>query len=175
MKICLCSIPVEGVGERLLRGRNESSVGIAPKVAIVSLINWMKKHGYTEEEYDFYDIDMLYPTDREIESYFKTLNPTGDGPTVVGLSAVVSTSYQQVKRIARIVRDIYPDAWIVLGGILSTVAETVIHKTEIDVCVVGDGEIAWVKEGLREGEKVCLTPIGIFAAGMEAQPVSNRK
>ncbi len=38
-----------------------------------------------------------------------------------------------------------------------------------------DGEIAWVKEGLREGEKVCLTPIGIFAAGMEAQPVSNRK
>ena len=38
-----------------------------------------------------------------------------------------------------------------------------------------DGEIAWVKEGLREGEKVCLTPIEIFAAGMEAQPVSNRK
>jgi radical SAM superfamily enzyme YgiQ (UPF0313 family) len=144
MKICLCSIPVEGVGERLLRGRNESSVGIAPKVAIVSLINWMKKHGYTEEEYDFYDIDMLYPADREIESYFKTLNPTGDGPTVVGLSAVVSTSYQQVKRVARIVRDIYPDAWIIQGGVLSAVAETVIHKTEIDVCVVGDGEIALV-------------------------------
>ena len=144
MKICLCSIPVEGVGARLIRGRNEWSMGIMPKIAIVTLINWMKKNGYTEEEYDFYDIDMLYPTDREIESYFKTLNPTGDGPTVVGLSAVVSTSYQQVKRIARIVRDIYPDAWIILGGVLSAVAETVIHKTEIDVCVVGDGEIAWV-------------------------------
>ena len=144
MKICLCSIPVEGVGARLIRGRNEWSMGIMPKIAIVTLINWMKKNGYTEEEYDFYDIDMLYPTDMEIESYFKTLNPTGDGPTVVGLSAVVSTSYQQVKRVARIVRDIYPDAWIIQGGVLSAVAETVIHKTEIDVCVVGDGEIAWV-------------------------------
>ena len=98
VKICLCSIPVEGVGTKLDRGRNEAPLGIVPKVAIVSLINWMKKHGYTEEEYDFYDIDMLYPSDREIESYFKTLNPTGEDPTLVGLSAVVSTSYQQVKK-----------------------------------------------------------------------------
>ena len=144
VKICLCSIPVEGVGTKLDRGRNEAPLGIVPKVAIVSLINWMKKHGYTEEEYDFYDIDMLYPSDREIESYFKTLNPTGEDPTVVGLSAVVSTSYQQVKRIARIVRAIYPDAWIIQGGVLSAVADTVMLKTEVDVCIVGDGEIAWV-------------------------------
>tara|TARA_Y100000031_G_scaffold889_1_gene1160 strand:- start:514 stop:714 length:201 start_codon:yes stop_codon:yes gene_type:complete len=64
MKICLCSIPVESVGARLIRGRNEWSMGIMPKIAIVTLINWMKKNGYTEEEYDFYDIDMLYPADR---------------------------------------------------------------------------------------------------------------
>lgn len=144
MKVCLCSIPVEGINTELNRGRDEGPLGIVPKVAIVSLINWMKKYGYTEEEYDFYDIDMLFPRDDEIKSYFKMLNPTGEGPTVVGLSAVVSTSYQQVKKISKIVRDIYPDAWIVLGGVLAAVAETVIHKTEVDLCVVGDGEIAWV-------------------------------
>jgi radical SAM superfamily enzyme YgiQ (UPF0313 family) len=87
---------------------------------------------------------MLYPTDKEIESYFKTLNPTGSGSTVVGLSAVVSTSYLQTKRVARIVRDIYPDAWIVQGGVLSAVSETIIVKTEVDLCIVGDGEIVWV-------------------------------
>lgn len=144
MKICLCSIPVEGVGTKLDRGRDEGPLGITPKVAIVSLINWMKKFGYKETFYDFYDIDMLYPSDEEIESYFKTLNPKNEGPTVVGLSAVVSTSYQQSKRIAKIVRKIYPDAWIVLGGVLAAVAETIIYKTEVDLCIVGDGEIAWV-------------------------------
>ena len=102
MKICLCSIPVEGVGTKLDRGRDEGPLGITPKVAIVSLINWMKKFGYKETFYDFYDIDMLYPSDEEIESYFKTLNHKNEGPTVVGLSAVVSTSYQQSKRIAKI-------------------------------------------------------------------------
>jgi len=39
---------------------------------------------------------------------------------------------------------IYPDAWIVLGGVLAAVSEMVIKKTEIDLCIVGDGEIAWV-------------------------------
>ena len=143
MKVCLCSIPVEGINTELDRGRDEGPLGIVPKVAIVSLIKWMEKFGYTEDQYDFYDIDMLFPKDHEIKSYFESFNPNG-GPTVVGLSAVVSTSYQQVKKISKIIRDIYPDAWIVLGGMLATVAETVLWKTDVDICVVGDGEIPFV-------------------------------
>ncbi|MFH1934956.1 MAG: radical SAM protein, partial [Pseudomonadota bacterium] len=63
---------------------------------------------------------------------------------IVGLSAVVSSSYEQVIRLSSIVREICPNAWIVVGGNLSASAEVLLSKTETDICVVGDGEIAWV-------------------------------
>ena len=48
---------------------------------------------------------------------------------------------------------------IVCGGYLTAAADTILRKTKIDVCVVGDGEIAWVgilkfmKEHLETGKK----------------------
>jgi radical SAM superfamily enzyme YgiQ (UPF0313 family) len=110
-----------------------------PKIAIVSLIKWMEAQGYGKDQYDFYDVDMLLPSDAELVEYFKEYNPT-----VVGLSAVVSTCYAQVKRLAGLIRKVCPDAWIVLGGSLTASANLVLHKTDVDICVVGDGEITWV-------------------------------
>ncbi len=140
IKASLCSVPVEAVGSRLDRKRSETSLGIVPKVAIVSLVEAMKEAGYSESSYDFYDIDMLYPNDDEVKTYFSKY-----APNVVGLSAVVSTSYSQVSRIASIIRDELPNAWIVMGGNLAACSETVLHHTEVDLSVVGDGEVAWVK------------------------------
>ncbi|HLB74597.1 MAG TPA: radical SAM protein [Sedimentisphaerales bacterium] len=135
MKVLLCTIPLNiGVP------RNEGQWPIMPKVAIVSLIKWMESHGYTKTAYDFYDIDMLDPSDDEIRQYFESSKPT-----VVGLSAVVSTSYSQVKRVAGILRQSCPDAWIVMGGNLAVCANVVLRKTEVDICVQGDGEIPWVE------------------------------
>ena len=93
IKVSLCSVPVEGWGVRLDRKRSEGSLGIMPKVAIVSLVDAMKKAGFPKSSYDFYDIDMLYPSDEEVRKYF-----VSQKPDVVGLSAVVSTSYSQVKK-----------------------------------------------------------------------------
>ena len=140
MKISLCSVPVEGVGVKLDRGRSEGSLGIVPKVAIVSLVDSMKRAGYSESSYDYYDIDMLYPNDDEIGIYFSRYKPN-----VVGLSAVVSTSYSQVARIASIIRQKVPDAWIVMGGNLAACSEAILVHTEVDLTVVGDGEVAWVE------------------------------
>lgn len=134
MKTLLCTIPLNiGVP------RDDSESPIMPKIAIVSLIKWMECHGYTREEYDFYDIDMLDSSDDEIQQYIESYKPS-----IVGLSAVVSTSYAQVKRIAKIVRQICPDSWIVMGGNLSASANVVLRKTAVDICVQGDGEIPWV-------------------------------
>ena len=140
IKASLCSVPVEGWGIRLDRKRSEGSLGIMPKVAIVSLVTQMKKAGFPPSSYDFYDIDMLYPSDDEIRKYFSSYRPN-----VVGLSAVVSTSYSQVKRISTIIRSELPDCWIVMGGNLSACSEVVLRNTNIDLSVVGDGEIAWIK------------------------------
>lgn len=139
MKIVLCTMPSEP-DLNLAPSRAAGQLPVPPKVAIVYLIKWMERHGYTSDMYDYYDIDMLLPTDEELEDYFKECQPT-----VVGLSAVVSTSYSQVKRISRLIRRVSPRTWIVCGGNLAASANLVLRKTEVDVCVVGDGEIPWVE------------------------------
>lgn len=149
MRISLCTIPVEPNYEDLVpkvrpgvdvfvSPRAEGGA-VIPKVAIVSLVHWMEKHGYGADTYDYYDIDMELPSDERLERYFREYNPT-----VIGLSGVVSTCYFQVRRIAKIARKVCPDAWIVLGGSLTASANLVLRKTDVDLCVVGDGEIAWV-------------------------------
>ena len=138
MKACLCSVPVETT-DRLFKARSEG-MAIIPKIGIVSLIKWMERHGYSRDSYDFYDIDMLYPTDDEIIAYFSELKPK-----VIGLSAVVSTSYGQVKRISGLIRKVLPDSWIVMGGNLAASSEAVLVNTDVDITIVGDGEIAWVE------------------------------
>ncbi len=84
MKICLCTVPVEGVGEKLTRLRSERPLGVLPKNAIVSLFKWMERNGWKSNSYKYYDIDMLYPSDDDIEKFFGEYQPT-----IVGLSAVV--------------------------------------------------------------------------------------
>lgn len=150
MKISLCTVPVEpeykdltpkASSDRdvLATVRSSGQLPIMPKIAIVSIIKWMERHGYGPETYDYYDIDMELPSDERLERYFREYQPT-----VVGLSAVVSTCYYQVRRISRIIRAACPDAWIVLGGSLTASANLVLRRTDVDVCIVGDGEIAWV-------------------------------
>lgn len=133
----LCSIPVETPGGTLRRPRSEGPVPIMPKIAITSLNHWTEKNGFPKCK--FYDIDMLYPNDDEIEKFFKE-----NDADIVGLSAVVSTSYLQVQRIAKIIRNVNSKILIVCGGYLTAAANTVLRKTDVDVCVVGDGEVAWV-------------------------------
>ena len=150
MKISLLTIPVDpldvGIARKVDAGtdifvssRSSGQLPVMPKIAIVSLIKWMEEQGYTKDQYDFYDVDMLLPSDGELMDYLEAYQPT-----VVGLSAVVSTCYAQVKRISDLIRRVCPDAWIVLGGSLTASSNLVLHKTNVDICVVGDGEVTWV-------------------------------
>jgi len=137
MNVIICSIPTEVPGTQLRRKRSEGLSGVVPKFAIISLNHWAVKNGLGACK--FYDIDMLYPSDEEIEKYFSE-----NQADVVGLSAVVSTSYMQVKRLAKIIKKINKKTLVICGGYLTAAANTVLKKTEVDICVVGNGEIAWV-------------------------------
>jgi len=137
MNVTLCSIPAEAANMVQRRKRSEGHRSIIPKIAITSLNSWAIKNGFPNCK--FYDIDMLYPSDEEIKNFF-IKNPTD----IVGLSAVVSTSYTQVKRISKIIKEVNKKTLIVCGGYITAAADTVLRKTLVDVCVVGDGEIAWI-------------------------------
>ena len=62
---------------------------------------------------------------------------------IVGISAVVSTAYLNTKSISKIIREVSPRTLIVCGGNLAASSEILLRKTNVDVCVVGDGEITF--------------------------------
>lgn len=62
-------------------------------------------------------------------------------PDFLGISAL-STQYGIVKKFASLIKPIHPDIPIVLGAQLAHYSfDTVLKKTEVDICVIGEGEI----------------------------------
>ncbi len=140
-KILLCSVPDGSLSNTLkpLVPRDKIvrvQVPIFP-VGILRINTFIQKNGYDS---DIYDINNLRPSDEELIKAFKRVKPT-----VVGLSATLSHCYPNVKRITKILRDLFPDIWIVVGGHLTGSSNVVLQKTETDICVVGDGEIPFLK------------------------------
>jgi len=133
MKTLLCSVPDGPLEPTLKPFVNKPYLPLG----ILRILSWMEKKGYSA---DIYDINFLRPSDEQLIKTFKQINPT-----VVGLSATLSWCYPNVKRISKILRELFPDIWIVVGGHLTGSSNVVLHKTETDVCVVGDGEIPFVK------------------------------
>lgn len=141
MKIVLCSVPGEPVHFEIDSSvRALGHLPVLPKFGITALAKWMWKNGYERKELEFYDMDMLLPTDDEIRAFFQARQPD-----IIGLSAVTSGTYGRVKKYAHIIRSVCPNTMIVLGGNLAASANVVVRKTDVDICVAGDGEIAWVK------------------------------
>jgi radical SAM superfamily enzyme YgiQ (UPF0313 family) len=139
MKILLCSIPdgsLEGTLRSLLPRGNYMYPPQLP-IGVLRISTWIEKNGYSA---DIYDINNLRPSDEELIKTFKRVKPT-----VVGLSATLSHCYPNVKRISKILRKLFPDIWIVVGGHLTGSSNVVLYKTETDICVVGDGEIPFLK------------------------------
>jgi radical SAM superfamily enzyme YgiQ (UPF0313 family) len=134
-KILLCSLPITAVGEKF-RPQNLGKSYRQPRLGIQAIRDSLIVDGcYSPNNIDFFDIEMLEPSDELIKSTIKKINPD-----IVGLSAVLSLSYQQVKRITKIIREECSETVIVVGGHLTASADVLLNKTATDVCVVGDGE-----------------------------------
>ena len=100
---------------------------------------YMKQNGYNCNE--IYDIGNLRGDDATIINNLKKIKP----PTVVGLGAGLTHCYPNLKRISKIIRDLFPDCWVVTGGAITSSANVILNKTDVDICVVGDGEIPFLK------------------------------
>jgi len=91
-----------------------------------------------DEHVDFFDIDFHRFSNDQIENYFRQGNFE-----IVGISAVVSTAYSNTKLISSIIKKVSPRTLIVCGGNLAASSEILLRKTDVDICVVGDGEITF--------------------------------
>jgi len=108
-----------------------------PPMGSLSIIKYLRKHGNNIE---FYNIDSLRPSYEDALAYIVAANPT-----VLGISAVVSTSYAYTKKLSLDVKKILPETLIVVGGNLAASAEILLRRTGADICVLGEGEKTFLK------------------------------
>jgi anaerobic magnesium-protoporphyrin IX monomethyl ester cyclase len=123
MKIAICTTPIRPVPTNY------------PPFGSLAIIQSLRKIGQTA---DFFDIDFHRFTNEQIENYFEQGNFD-----VVGISAVVSTAYSNTKLISSIIKKVSPRTIIVCGGNLAASSEILLRRTDVDICVIGDGEITF--------------------------------
>ena len=122
MKIAICNIPLQSDNNRTQ----------FPPLGALAIIQSLHSAGY---DASFYDIDFFRPSDEEVKNYF--LKHKFD---IIGISAIVSTSYKYVKRLTSIVRSVLPRAVVIVGGALTAASEVLLKFNDIDFCVIGEGE-----------------------------------
>jgi len=112
---------------------NRTSPTDFPPYAILSLMSYLRKHDI--DNVDFYNVDYHRPFTDKLMGIIKEKNPD-----ILGISAVVSTSYAFTKELSLLVKREFPSILIIVGGNLAASAEILLRKTGIDFCVIGEGE-----------------------------------
>jgi len=138
-EITLCTLPIVAPGQEY-RYMDQTKAYRQPRLGVQAIRDYLVENNFPKGCISFLDIEMLFPSDEKLEEYF-----VAQAPDIVGLSAPLSHSYLQVKRVASIIRSALPNSWIVLGGHLTASAAVVLKKTVVDVCIVGDGEVPFYK------------------------------
>ncbi len=120
MKICICTTPI----------RPEPTT--FPPLGSLAIIQSLQSIGLKPE---FYNIDFHRYNKNEIKNYFQ--NKQFD---IVGISAVVSTAYSFTKELCSTIKALNNNTIIIVGGGLVASAHLLHNISNVDYCVVGDGE-----------------------------------
>ena len=132
MKICILTTPIRPVPTNW------------PPLGSMAIIQSLRNDGH---DVHFYNIDFHRPTHQQNLDYFN--NNKFDA---IGISAVVSTAYAYTKYISKLIRSSNPNTIIFLGGGMAASSNVLLRKTEVQYCVVGDGELI-VKNLIRNLEQ----------------------
>ncbi len=151
MKILLCTVP-DGTlkfqkdrvpliprrkAEKLFSWSGKDNEMPTFPIGVMRVLAAIQQNGYDGE---IYDLNNLRQSDDEIIKNFKKIKPD-----IVGLSGPLSHCYPNLKHLAKIIRNLFPDAWIIVGGHISGSSHIILNRTETDIVVVGDGEICFNK------------------------------
>jgi len=115
-----------------------------PPLGSLAIIQSLKEIG---THCDFYNIDFHRPDLESVAAYFRE-----NQFDFVGISAVVSTAYAYTKTLSLLIKEVSPNTIQILGGNLGASAEVILRRTEIDFCVIGDGELI-IRELIKHHEQ----------------------
>jgi len=122
----------------LLNTPNRDSVDTFPPYAIMALKKYLADRGIDQVE--VMDVDYHRPTIKQIVQEVREKQPA-----IVGISAVVSTSYAFTKELSLAIKEALPSVTVIVGGNLAASAEVLIRKAKVDFCVIGEGELVLYK------------------------------
>lgn len=137
--ILLATLPIVATGNDQ-RYLDKQHAFRGPRLGVQVIRDYLVRNNYPTSKISFHDIEMLSPSDDDLRSYLRQMKPE-----IVGLSAVLSHSYQQVKRISKLIKEVLPTTWVVVGGNLGASSHVVLRRTDADCCIVGDGEAAFLE------------------------------
>ena len=80
-------------------------------IGVMRVLASIQDNGY---DGDIYDLNNLRHSDEKIIENLKKIKPD-----IVGLSGPLSHCYPNLKHLAKIIRDLFPNAWIIVGGHIS--------------------------------------------------------
>ncbi len=90
-------------------------------------------------DFGLIDIDLHRYSDEEVD------NLIAKEEFDIAAFGALSSMYPQVLKISSILRRHHPESTIVLGNTLaSSVSQTVLEKTDVNICILGEGENAFV-------------------------------
>ena len=106
---------------------------------LVALANYVEQH---LSEMSIQLLDLSHIPSSDLEAEITAVLPL-EGKLFVGITTTTA-GYQSSLRVARLFRQLVPDAVIILGGHHATPQDTLIlerHQDYIDIVVRGEGEI----------------------------------
>lgn len=116
-----------------------------PNVGLAYIVSAADRVGHN---FEILDIDLCRHSDEEVKRIISK------SEFDIASFGALSSMYANVKNIASVIRKFHPKSVIVIGNTLATtVTNTVLEKTEVDVCVLGEGEKAYIDliEALENG------------------------
>lgn len=120
----------------------------------------MKNAGFA---FDLLDIDAHRYSDQEVEQFIRKKNYD-----IVCMGCIV-TGYKIVKMLARFIKESHPNATIIVGNSVATsIADTLLTKTQVDVAVMSEGDETIVEllnaisrsESLEQVKGICFKKDG---------------
>lgn len=130
-------------------GRRYGHVLTDPPLGVLSLAAYLHKHTDAEIQLLDFNIRLNVTDDFEFDCLSDIFKSEVDKfrdfqPTIVGLSALFSPSFDSVLEIGAYCREIFPDALIIAGGNMPTAAYKEIYESStcFDAVCYGEGELS---------------------------------
>tara|TARA_B100000315_G_scaffold9205_1_gene9087 strand:- start:586 stop:2469 length:1884 start_codon:yes stop_codon:yes gene_type:complete len=104
-----------------------------PPIGSLSVVTVLRRAGFLNSH--LYNIDWFRPSFEQVIDHLRK-----ERPNILGISAVVSTSYEYVKMLSLEVKRVLPQTAVIMGGNMGASAEIVLKKTGVDFICTGEGD-----------------------------------